>query len=471
MCAFVEEALRRDLDKRARERAEQEERARVAEALARARGRAAWAAGIGLIVALSLAAVAGWQWRRAEKTLALATNAANAMVIDLAKSMRDRAGMPIDLVRDILSRAQKLQKKLIESSRGRREVLLSEAEGLNEIVLTEFALGDTGAALAAAKSFRSLLDSLAAKEPENRDIQRLYSFSLNRMGDAQMRAGRYSDALASFAHSVALRRKLVAAAPHDWQARDDLAAAYEKLGEAQHALGGDDHNREAAASFDASLAIRKALVAEDPKNASWRRDLGLSYERRGALLSDFGDDDEALESFAANLALREQLARESPDDTQARRDLANAWDFKGLTLKRLGRLGGALAAFIKSRDLRKTLADGDPKNLEWRRDLAVGFAHCGDAYLENGDKPKALEQYHAALAIREDLASRDAANPLWQSDLALDLRRLGIAGEEPKANFERALDIARRLQVEKKLSSGLAGLPDDLERRLSTIGH
>jgi tetratricopeptide (TPR) repeat protein len=469
MRAFIGEALRRDEDKRVRDRVEQEERARVAEALAKARGRVAWAAGIGLIVALGLAAAAGWQWRRAETTLALATDAANEMVIDLAKSMRDRVGMPIDLVSSILSRAQRLQNKLIDSSGGRREVLLSEAEGLNEIVVTEFALGDTRGALAAAENFKSLLDTLAAKEPRNRDIQRLYSFSLNRIGDAQMHAGRYSDALASFDDSVALRRKLVNAEPHDSQARDDLAAAYEKLGEAQHALGGDDNNREAAATFDASLAIRKALVAEDPKNAGWRRDLGLSYERRGALLSDFGDDDEALESFATNLALREELARESPDDTQARRDLAIAWDFKGLALKRLGRLDEAITAFVNSLDLRKTLANSDPKNLEWRRDLAVGYAHCGDVYLENGDKAKALEQYHAALAIRAELASRDAANPLWQSDLALDLRRLGIGGEEPRANFERALGIARKLQAEKKLSSGLAGLPDDLERRLSTI--
>ena len=103
MRAFIGEALRRDEDKRVRDRIEQEECARVAEALAKARGRVAWAAGIGLIVSLGLATVAGWQWRRAETTLALATNAANAMVIDLAKSMRDRAGMPIDLVRDILS--------------------------------------------------------------------------------------------------------------------------------------------------------------------------------------------------------------------------------------------------------------------------------------------------------------------------------------------------------------------------------
>ena len=90
-------------------------------------------------------------------------------------------------------------------------MLLSEAEELNEIVLTKSGLGDTSAALGTAENFRALLDSLATEEPRDRDVQRQYSFSLNRLGDAQMQAGRYSDAHASFAHSVALRRKLVAA--------------------------------------------------------------------------------------------------------------------------------------------------------------------------------------------------------------------------------------------------------------------
>ena len=121
----------------------------------------------------------------------------------------------------------------------------------------------------------------------------------------------------------------------------------------------------------------------------------------------------------------------------------------------------------KSRDLRKGLADSDPKNLEWQRDLAVGYAHAGDALIGGGDDQKALDQYHPALVIRKSLAASDPTNPQWQSDLALDHRRLGIAGEDPKSNFERALDIVRKLQAEKKLPAQYAGLPEDLEKKLA----
>ena len=127
-----------------------------------------------LAVMTILAAVAVWQWRQAEpqrqlaetqrklaeSTLLAATDAANAMVSQLAKSMRDKRGMPIDLVRDVLDRAQSLQRQLIVSWQDQPELLLSEGKALNEVVLTEFALGDTASALKAAEEYRDLMDDL-----------------------------------------------------------------------------------------------------------------------------------------------------------------------------------------------------------------------------------------------------------------------------------------------------------------------
>ncbi|HBH40312.1 MAG TPA: hypothetical protein DDW26_00130, partial [Rhizobiales bacterium] len=79
----------------------------------------AWSAAASLLV---LAGAAVWQWKtaadqrdRAERTLAAATEAANGMIFELANEFRDRTGMPIDLVRKILDRAQNLQQKLTAS--------------------------------------------------------------------------------------------------------------------------------------------------------------------------------------------------------------------------------------------------------------------------------------------------------------------------------------------------------------------
>ena len=102
-----------------------------------------------------------------------------------------------------------------------------------------------------------------------------------------------------------------------------------------------DHQAEQA--YAASLAIRKALFDEDPKNAERRRDLGLSYEHSGWQAADSNESLRALELFEANVKLREEAQREAPNDAQAQRDLANAYDFLGLALRPLGRPNDALA--------------------------------------------------------------------------------------------------------------------------------
>jgi len=100
----------------------------------------AWSAAGSLLV---LAGLAGWQWTvalqqrdRAERALAAATKTANSLVLDLASEFSDRTGMPADLVRQILERAQGLQRQLAESGESTPALRFSEAVALEELVDT-----------------------------------------------------------------------------------------------------------------------------------------------------------------------------------------------------------------------------------------------------------------------------------------------------------------------------------------------
>ncbi len=425
-------------------------------------------AGAALLVMAALGVFSFVQWRNADRSLTLATSAANAMVSDLAKSMRDRKGMPVELVQDILKRAQDLQQQLVDASGGRSDVLRSQAEALNEVVLTEFAAGDDAGALRAASAFVAKAQRLVDGSPGNPEDLRLMSFAYDRLGDVEMRAGNYAEALETYQKSAAIREGLVKSGSA--QARADLAAADEKVGEADRALGGPDNNGQAEQAYAASLAIRKALFDEDPRNPERRRDLGLSYERSGWQAAESSKSARALELFDANVKLREDAQRDAPDDAEAQRDLANAYDFQGLALRTLKRPDEALAAFVKSRDLRKALVALDPKQLDVQRDLAVGYAHCGLAYADEGDHAAALDQFHHALEIREALAGADPGNAPWQVDLALDLRRIGKAGEDPQVNFQRALRIVQDLQSKRKLPAQYSELPAALQADIKSVG-
>ena len=56
------------------------------------------------------------------------------------------------------------------------------------------------------------------------------------------------------------------------------------------------------------LAIFERLATADPSNAGWQRDLSVSHEKVGDVLTAQGRLDHALEAYRASLAIAERLA-------------------------------------------------------------------------------------------------------------------------------------------------------------------
>jgi tetratricopeptide (TPR) repeat protein len=78
----------------------------------------------------------------------------------------------------------------------------------------------------------------------------------------------------------------------------------------------------ALASYQAALAIAERLVASDPGNAAWQRDLSVSHNKIGDVLVAQGDLTATLASYQASLAIGERLAQQDPGNAGWQRDLA-----------------------------------------------------------------------------------------------------------------------------------------------------
>jgi tetratricopeptide (TPR) repeat protein len=78
----------------------------------------------------------------------------------------------------------------------------------------------------------------------------------------------------------------------------------------------------ALASYQTSLAIADRRAQIDPGNASWQRDLWVSYEMIGSVQVAQGDLAGALKSYRNSLALTERLAQSDPGNTGRQSDLA-----------------------------------------------------------------------------------------------------------------------------------------------------
>jgi tetratricopeptide (TPR) repeat protein len=413
-------------------------------------------------VLLLLAGTAVWQWQaalaaqrlaqeqrdRAERTLAAATETANAFVFEMAQELRKSQGMPINLTRKILDRARGLQRQLVESGEIAPDLLHSEVGALTELATTLRLQGDLRAALEAAERAREIASALTARAAENARWQHDLAVSYERIGDIQLADGRREPALESYRMNLAIMEKLVASDPGNVEWQGGLAATLRNIALVLQASG---RAEDALATNRKSLAIVEKLAAAKPNDQSLQRDLSISYVRIGEILLDMGRREEALESYGRNVEIARRLANADPGNTEWQRDLSVSYDKIGNVLLAMGRRDQALEVYRISLTIRSTLATADRGNTQWQRDLSLSHDRMGDVLLAVGRTADALESYRASLAIAETLAAADPRNADWQRDLSVSAGKLGNVlarigrRDEALASYRRSLAIAEKL--------------------------
>ncbi len=174
---------------------------------------------------------------------------------------------------------------------------------------------------------------------------------------------------------------------------------------------------------ESAIVLRQAvrcgqrLAAADPGNAGWQRDLSVSQDNIGNVLTAQGDSSAAVLAYRASLDIRQRLAAADPGNAGWQRDLSVSHNKIGDVLTAQGDLSAALLAYRASLDIRQRLAAADPGNAGWQRDLSVSQDNIGNVLTAQGDLSAALLAYRASLDIRQRLAAADPGNAGWQRDL------------------------------------------------------
>ena len=137
----------------------------------------------------------------------------------------------------------------------------------------------------------------------------------------------------------------------------ELAAAYEKLGAVQYtptvAHLGDLPG--ALQSHRKAAALREALVAADPSNPDYRRELLDSYWFIATLLGAQGDMPRELEMIRQQLPARQELAAAEKTDFVDRYNLAGTYAYIGSLLMKMGDAKGALENQQQALRIRESL--------------------------------------------------------------------------------------------------------------------
>ena len=338
--------------------------------------------------------------------------------------------------------------------------------------------GTTAARRLIAQRSLDYLDSLAREAGSDPSLQGELAAAYVKVGDVQGQSysanlGDTTGALASYRKALAIREKLVAAAPSNSANRLELTRCLSKVGEIQAKLGDQSG---ADASYQRALSIAESLAAQNAANREIENELFLAQTRMGYLREDMGDKAGALESHREAVVAAQRLIEAHPSDPLACHDLATAYNNVGDLLAKTGnvregletyRKGLAVCEWVPADDPRSTQANTrgwlddytkmgelltqlgnrkeafenyekamsiaqrlsavDPQNAQAAGDLSDSYQSFGDSQLAFGAVFAALESYRHAVAIREQLSARDTQNAEARANLASSYARLGRA--------------------------------------------
>lgn len=352
----------------------------------------------GMLAAFSLvqwnAAIEGE--RKAQRALAIATQAANTMVFDLAEEFED-SSVPAEIVEKILDGASKLQQRLL----------------LNASVTEELELSRVVAQIKLANLRLDLMD-------------KGHEQALNVLREAVEISRRRANETAEFKNS--------------WLTRASVAS----IDLFDHFVENQNLN-EAKKYLDVAISIRKQLFIENPNSELHLRYWSVALERRGNLLRAQSRRTEAITAYEESLKLSRKIVALNPS-VENRSDVAHSLDKLDIILNLPEEREKRRELSFESLKIRKSLFEDFPNNKSVIFQNAVIHSRISRIYGEIGDLDRSLHHAREFYRFSSDVVAIDPNNIRYLASLATAQHvlagKLDEAGETSEAIFTQETSIA-----------------------------
>ncbi|MBK9409505.1 MAG: hypothetical protein IPN47_15940 [Gemmatimonadetes bacterium] len=248
----------------------------------------------------------------------------------------------------------------------------------------------------------------------------------------------YHDAVVDLPGSTPVRERLVkdgleyldklsAEASDDPSLQQELAAAYERMGDVQGGtlVASLGNTSGAIASYRKALSILEPLLRLDSTRLDTRGAIARVSRDLGMLLWETGDPQQALARTRQSLRMLESVARANPAQQDLRLRLHQSHDYLGMILAGVGDNSGArreyLAALAAIDSMPPNERDGTPA----RRGYSITTEHLGMLLLDMAELPAALDNVRRSLALRRELAAEQPLNADLQRAVTVALYNQG----------------------------------------------
>jgi non-specific serine/threonine protein kinase/serine/threonine-protein kinase len=304
------------------------------------------------------------------------------------------------------------QARIAEANRAQSERRFADVRKLANWVLFDMhdaiakLPGSTPASKQLVEKAVDYLDGLAGEAAGDQALQGEIARGYERLSRIQgqpgwANLGDVAAAIASQRKAIALRERLVAAAPADAGARALLAKSHAALG----------YLLERPEAWN-ELEKTKSILGAVPASADSSVDVletWLSYfNARGALEADAYDLTALRETRRQELDVMEKLYAMNPAVYQ--RSLAVVYKQYGSVLQELKELAPARALYEKALALDRKAAEAEPLDPLRKMDLSFSYGSIGSLLREEGDLAGASAAHQSALELRKAVLAADSMN-------------------------------------------------------------
>jgi non-specific serine/threonine protein kinase/serine/threonine-protein kinase len=316
-------------------------------------------------------------------------------------------------------------------------------------VLLALILG-MGVALWQARIAKANYERAERRFQDVRQLARIFIFDMD-------------DAIARLPGSTSVRATIVRSslqyldglaqeAKDDPTLQEELANAYEKVGDVQGRPGALNLGGTAAAlqSYRKAEGIRRALLAITQNKAE--RDnreeaLANTLMRISSILRATGDIEQAFETDKAALTIRKSLLERNPGSMLRLRNVASSLTATSTSLSLLGGFQGVLELRREGLTMYEQLAKANPSSEEDQAGLALAHTRMASILLHENDHAGAVQHYGATLEIQKRLSAMHPNQTQYEIALALAYSNVGnalrVSGDSRKALV--SLSEARRI--------------------------
>jgi tetratricopeptide (TPR) repeat protein/tRNA A-37 threonylcarbamoyl transferase component Bud32 len=354
------------------------------------------------------------------------------------------------------------QARVARAERERSERRFNEVRQLaNSIV---FEVHDSVVNLPGSTPARSLivqrglkyLDSLAKDAAGDRGLQRELAAAYEKLGAVQYtptvaHLGDLRGALESHHKAAALREALVAAEPSNRDYRRDLLDSYWFIATLVGAQGDMSGELE---MMRQQLPERRELAETEQSGFLDRYNLAATHTAIGNTLMQMGDSQGALEHQREGLRQREQIAALDPDTARARRALTISYEYVGLAMDQAGDTRGALEVQQRGLEVRESLVAADPLNIDLRLMLNESHRYVGDLLLKLGDRDGARDHYRKQFALTREMVTSEPTNAQFRQNEAVALIKMGDVEAHFGNNAKALSHYQEALRIREQLSAG-----------------